>query len=392
MNACQQCGRPLVDGRCSRCSNGALSRFIHRELTVLILLSAIASVVFLATRSIAAAHRDLRRRDAAQWFRFGQSELAAGQPLRAVQALRRATAIDLHNVEYRLALASALEDARKNDLARQVLLELRSVSPERPDINTRLARLEVARGDDSAAIRYYQNALYGVWAADAMEGRRVLRLEFIRFLLSRKYGDRALAELLAIEDSIGSDTASRTEAGHLLLQAGDPSRALVHYRAALRQDPQNAAALAGAGKAAFASGEYAIALRYLRTASELPADLIEVRSLASHVLTRDPLLPRLSFAERRRRLQLNLSDALTRLGTCTVDGPSSSAFTSLRHEIEAVQARLARRSVREALEVIEDGAELVYRVQQKANGTCGPPALIDRAQLLIGQRHRVEPQ
>ena len=369
-----------------------MSRFIHRELAVLGMLIALAVVMFLATRTLAAAHREFRRHDAAQWFRFGQSALAAGSPLKAVESLRRATAIDVDNQAYRLTLALALEGAGQKESARQVLLELRVRAPESPEINLRLARLDADRGDDAAAIRYYQNALYGLWPLDAMDSRRTLRLEFISYLLGRNHSDRALAELLAVENNLGDDVASHTHAGDLFLQAGDSRRALGHYEAALRHDRQHGAALAGAGTAAFRLGDYRRVLRYLRTAPEADKELSDFRAIASLVVTRDPLMPRLSYAERQQRLQMNLDDARARLRACSTDVHSPATATRFQEEIQALADRLLRERNRQSLDAIEDGVELVRRVEQQARERCGPPALVDRALLLIGQRHRFDPQ
>jgi len=373
----------------SETSNGALSRLLHRELLALLVLTAMAIGVYLGTRELAAVHRRLRVTDAAHWFRIGRAELAAGRPLAAVASLRRASLIDPPNHHYRLTLASALEAGGETHAARQVLLDLRALTPEYPEINLRLARLDRDRGDHTAAVRYYQNAIYGVWPEDAVDFRRSLRLEFIRYLLERQHTDRALSELLAIEANLGRDADTHAEAGQLFLQAGDAARALAHYRLALRQDSNHEDALAGAGTAAFTLGDYAAAQRYLRRVPERRADVTEARSIAAFVLARDPLLPRLPYAERRRRLEMNLSHTATRLAACTPTADSSVNVADLRARIEAARAGLRRSRIRQ-LETIEDGVDLIHRVQQEAGIRCGTPALPDRALLLIGERHRLD--
>ena len=84
----------------------------------------------------------------------GEHHLAGGQTEPAIRALRRATAINRDNRTYRLALAAALAADRQDDAARQVLLGVRELTPEDPDVNVQLARLEGAprRSDWDGAV------------------------------------------------------------------------------------------------------------------------------------------------------------------------------------------------------------------------------------------------
>ena len=142
---------------------------------------------------------------------------------------------------------------RQDDAARQILLGLREANPEDAEINLRLARLH-ARGDDLAgAVRYYQNALSGVWTA-AGSARREVRIELIQYLLAHDQRGRALAELLVLTANLSDDAAAQTEAGQLYLKAGEPRRALDHFQRALERDPRHPEAVTGAGEAAFEGG------------------------------------------------------------------------------------------------------------------------------------------
>ena len=91
-----------------------------------------------------------------------------------------------------------------------------------------------------------------------------------------------------LSGNLPDDVKSQTEAGQLFLDAGEPRRALDRFRQALRIDPENAAALAGAGEAAFEPGDYASAQRYLRAVDSPSARVSELRSVTDLVLTRDP--------------------------------------------------------------------------------------------------------
>ena len=208
--------------------------------------------------------------------------LAGGQTEPAIRALRRATAINRDNRPYRLALAGGLAADRQDDAARQVLLRVRESSPEDPEVNVRLARLEARHDDVTGTVRYYQNAVYGSWGGDQGDARRQVRIEMIRHLLAHQQRGRALSELLVLSGNLPDDVQSQTEAGQLFLEAGDPRRGLDRFRQALRIDPKNAAALAGAGEAAFDVGDYASAQRYLRAVEPASSHTLScARSLTS---------------------------------------------------------------------------------------------------------------
>ena len=143
-NSCARCGGPLADGHCHACDRRSESTFVHREIVVLVVLCTLVAVGFVFTRAAAGANRALRLRDATAWYEAGERYLAGGQTQSAIRALRRATAINRDNRTYRLALAAALAADRQDDAARQVLLGVRELTPEDPEVNVQLARLEGA--------------------------------------------------------------------------------------------------------------------------------------------------------------------------------------------------------------------------------------------------------
>ncbi|MBA3949513.1 MAG: hypothetical protein H0X44_06140, partial [Acidobacteria bacterium] len=62
-----------------RVSPFALSRFVHREVLVLVILSGVAAAAFLVTQASADAAHRLRLRDAATWHARGLDDLSAGR-------------------------------------------------------------------------------------------------------------------------------------------------------------------------------------------------------------------------------------------------------------------------------------------------------------------------
>src|SRR5262249_21122415 len=151
---------------------------------------------------------------------------------------------------YTMALAAALGRAGDVEEARQLLLRLRASAPESGEINVDLARLAAQAGRIPEAVRYYHNALYGVWPAGQLVNQRQrVRKELIQFLLSAHQTDQALSELLILSSDIPDTAVEHTDVGQLFLQAGDSQHALDEFKRALRVDSKYLEALSGAGRA-----------------------------------------------------------------------------------------------------------------------------------------------
>ena len=301
-------------------------------------------------------------------------------------------AIDRDDRRYRLALASALGADRQDDAARQVLLGVRTSTPEDPSVNVQLARLEARHDDLTGAVRYYQNAVYG--AVERRSGRCAspVRIELIRYLLDHDQRGRALSELLVLSGNVPDEATSQIEAGQLFLDAGEPRRGLDHFHRALRADPTNRAALAGAGEAAFELRDYVSAQRYLRALPEPSERLAETRSITDLVLTRDPLRPRLPLRQRQKILALNLANARQALEAC-IAGKSEGAqalhdrIAPLHAEAATLEPQITVARLRRSPEVIDAAVSLSYRLEQWRRDACGPGTPLDRALLLVGERH-----
>jgi tetratricopeptide (TPR) repeat protein len=274
-----------------------------------------------------------------------------------------------------------------------VLLGVRESTPEDPEVNVQLARLEARLGDMTRTVRYYQNAIYGAWSDDQGDARRRVRMELIRYLLVHEQRGRALSELLVLSGYLPDDIETQTEAGQLFLEAGEPHRGLDHFRQALRRDPKNGPALAGAGQAAFELGDYAIAQRYLSAADPASGRVSDLRVVTDFVLTRDPLRPGLSLEQRQERAMAGLSRAVEVLDDCASRPQANSqAFDLLRAELKALEPKLAHEALRRFPDSIETSVNLVYRVEQQAVDACGPRSPFDRALLLIGRRQDADRQ
>jgi tetratricopeptide (TPR) repeat protein len=261
-----------------------------------------------------------------------------------------------------------------------VLLRLREALPEDVEVNASLARLEAARGGVDDAVRYYQTAILGLWQPSRIEERRTLRVELIEFLIAHGASERALAEVLKLSGEIPDEPAEHVRAGRLLLRAGSPARAEGQFVAALRGAPHDMAALAGAGTAAFAAGEYEHARDFLR---RIPGggDNGTLR-LAELVLDMDPLSPRLTARERDRRLTRAVDALAERAAACPAAATTGQALADLQHSLAATHATSA--------DSLGPDLARVAGLARDLSNACPPPQPIDRAIPLIAARHGVD--
>jgi tetratricopeptide (TPR) repeat protein len=368
-------------------SDEQTAAFIHREICQLGVLVLVAIAAFVLTRAVAASNRDMSLRDAAEWYRRGESAIATGDLDAAVDAFRRASGRNRNNKPYQLALARALVRKHDNDGAQSVLLALRDSTPEDPDVNLELARVAAESHDVTGALRFYHNALYAPWPSEQADARRQVRFELVTFLLTHKQSPRAISELLAASTDLPDDVGVRLQTARLFAQAGDAGHALDQFQQALRLAPENPEALGGAGLSAFALGNYGLARTYLHQVAEASEDLTTTREVADAVLSNDPLANRLGSTERRRRLTANFTFAQNRLASCFEEPgslPTSDALTLL-NEAQTFEPRLMP-SVLEQ-DVVEMGVDLVDRIERLVLQRCGTPTTLDRALVLIGRQH-----
>jgi tetratricopeptide (TPR) repeat protein len=374
-----------------RDTEGADRTFIHREVRALVLLTLVAVLAFLVTRAVAKANTERRAQDAQVWFERGEQAMKDGRAADAARALRRATVTDPANIRYRLQLASALSAANADPEARQVLLSVRTMTPDSADVNLALGRLEARQGNVSSTVGYYQAALNTMWRQQEAPTRHRVRLELIEFLLGRGQRSRALSEILMLAADLPETAAAHAQAGRLFLDAGDPTHALVQLDLASEIDPADQNVRFLAAKAAFSLGDYTRARRYLRGTSDIP-EARELRSTITLVLASDPLAPRLTVAERRRRFAAAIARARERLDMCAASpgAQGSTGFASLDPRLQTFESLLGPHPPKDAppvMDTIDDGMDLVLQIEE-SSGSCGPVNPLDSALILIGQRHR----
>jgi tetratricopeptide (TPR) repeat protein len=205
---------------------------------------------------------------------------------------------------------------------------------------------------------------------------------------------RALSELLALSADLPDDISHHLKAAQLFSDAGDNRHALEQFQRALRLAPANAEALAGAGLAAFQLGEYAEARQYLRRTSADAEDVRHTRELVDLVISNDPLAVRLGSAERQRRFLSDFEYASDRLNACLARSPgvdSTDQTLALQGEVQAFQDRLTPKAIVDQ-DTVEEGFDLLVRIELNVVARCGPATPRDQALILIGRQHGAGPQ
>jgi tetratricopeptide (TPR) repeat protein len=325
----------------------------------------------------------------------------------AIDAFRAALTCDPTNSQYQLSLARALRDSgdlRRLDEAESYLVALWQRAPQDAAVNLALARVAAHRGSVEDATRYYHNAMYGVWNGDADSNRNKARIELIEFLLRKNAREQAASELIALAASLPANPAAHLQAAQLFMQAQDYAGALSQHEAVLRIDPANAVAMAGAGDAAYRSGNYTLAQRYLRAAVNAnPEDENSRQLLASTdlVLGSNPFQSHISDVERNRRITAAFDQAEQRLTECArqagVDlsansSSEGSTLATLQSRWTAVKPDLKQLRSPAETDLPDAIMDVVFQIEQQTAASCGAPQGLDLALLLISEKREAVSQ
>jgi len=333
----------------------------------------------------------------------GQIALQAGQAALAINFFRSALAFNRDYSDALLNLAESLIAENRLDEAEAYLRTLWERKPEDGTINLELGRLAARRHKLTDALRYYHNAVYGIWSNDPVQNRIAARFELINFLLQQNAVTQAESELIAMESGLPPDSQLHTKVAQLFLNIGDNRSAENEFLQALKLDHNNATAAAGAGRAAFDLGHYRTAILYLDAAlAKTPHDqpTQEMLDTARLVLENDPFLRNLSALERDERILKSYRVAANRLDACltakdaNTTSPTSNAEAAPRAN-SALQNLVTReRQLRSQMhpatlmknpELPAAAMSFVFDVEEQTAQLCGKPSGIDQALLLIGR-------
>ena len=404
---CPKCGRAIPEGQIvCRCSMRPRRYWLHSRETILLLCVFGLVIAFAIPGFAARLYHNRRAGLARSWFDRGNAELKAGRAEEALSDFRTALIYAQHELapeqqqEFELNFVQALIATGKTGEARSYLLDLWERGPGNSRINLELARLAAQLGNDADAKRYYNGAIYGIWdanAGDVLQRRMDTRLEFYRYLMDRGEKTEAQSELLATAAALPPDPSLYALVGRLMLEGSHPQPAFEQFQQALRLDPHNYAALAGAGEAAFQLGNDRDAIRYLEGAiregaqrkrrsglqgadiaaqeTEQP-QVMQNLAIAQATLALDPNRPGLDPTERARRAIRADDAAVTRIESCakehSVALPAPSV--NLTAFTDAASDELAVVALSKHIEQLDPLMEFVFQMESAATENCGPPS------------------
>jgi tetratricopeptide (TPR) repeat protein len=393
-----------------------LSKLVPRSApAVLLLLTLAAGVAFAAVSHLVNRYNANQQARGRKLYLQGLADVNTGKLDAAVEDFRAALTGDPSNPQYQLSLGRALRDTGRLDQAESYLLALWQRAPQDGTINLALGRVAARRGSVDDAIRYYHNAMYGVWNADADTNRRKARVELIEFLLQKGARAEAQSELVALAAFLPPDPQLHLQAAQFFAQAEDYRDALSEYEQVLRLNHGDAVALAGAGEAAYRAGHYRTAQRYLQEAVKANPQDSHSRQLlesATLVLQTDPFVRRISDAERGRRLAVAFLRAGDRLKSCAqVKGinfedvsansstsssastlPPSNGLASLAQRWSAMKPDMRRLRSSQEGDLPDAIMDLVFQIEQQTANDCGEAQGADQALLLLSRNREVADQ
>jgi tetratricopeptide (TPR) repeat protein len=368
---------------------------------VLLALTLAAATGFAAVGHLVTRYTANQQGRGRKLYELGLEDAKAGRYENAIADFRAALSCDAANSQYQLSLARALRDSndpRRLDEAESYLVALWQRTPQDASVNLALARVAAHRGSIEDATRYYHNAMYGVWNGDPDGNRNRARIELIEFLLKKNARAQADSELIALAAALPGDPAEHLEAAQLFEQAQDYPGALAQDELALKMEPQDPKALAGAGEAAYHAGNYTLAERYLRGAVEGNRQDRASQSLLDRtdlILANNPFHSHISDAERNRRISSAFEQAGDRLLQCArqtgvdLNNPqnlSGSPLPLLQSRWLLAKPKLALLRTDAETDLPDAIMDVVFQVEQQTAATCGQPQGRDLALLMISRK------
>jgi tetratricopeptide (TPR) repeat protein len=372
-----------------------LNWYATREPVVLVLLSLIAVVFFLAVAGLSNIYHAQQESRGAAWFARGNKDLESHRLQRAVGEYRVALSYSRQDYAYQLGLAQALLALGRGDEAYTYLINLWQREPDNGTVNLELGRLYAEKGDMNQALRYYHNAIYGEWNDHVKADRRAVRIELIEFLVREKARDQAESELIALAGNLPEEPAQHVRVADLFMEVPDRERALGEYQQALKLEHHDPAAAAGAGRAAFELARYSVAQPYL--ASAVASDPGDVQSAdllhtVERIAKMDPYGMGISAGERRRVIMEDLATAGERLKACLPVNQVPSLGAN--ENTETLPARwlhmkriLGSQRFENHPKLADRAVQLVFDIEVQTSQACGTPTGPDLALLLIARAH-----
>jgi tetratricopeptide (TPR) repeat protein len=397
---CTICRQPLgANGRCPHCDEDSHVWTIE-DWRPLLTLALIIALGFSFTRLVV---NGFDRRESALSLEFNAAGNRAMDERRYGQAAEdfESAVISSHgNVQYRMKLTDALAASGATSEALAQLHDFREQRPEDAQVNLKLARLKAKQQDVDAALRYYKDAIDGVWPdhSDPAPQKNAARMEAAQYLTGLGRKDESEGVLLDVAAALPANSAEQGRLAELFLANGDGMRALSIYQAQLGRNKSDEAALLGAAKASFAAGSYATARRYLEEVKAESAERAELRAKLERMEALDPFAKSATGAVRTGRTILAFHLAMDRLAGCGV--PFAQKMTGKGKSVAAGEAAqwggfarwaeqlaplMSEAKLRGKDDVIESTMRFAFQAEMAAQKDCGKPTLDDEALLMLAR-------
>ena len=354
----------------------------------LVVLSVIAVVAFIGVGALTRAYHHEESSLADRWATRATSDAQRGNLEGAAFSYRAALRYQPDSYEYAIGLARALVTLKRTNQAEPYLLSLWDQHPEDGATNLELARVYVAQDQATLAIRYYHNAIYGIWRSNPDVERREARKELVAFLLKRGMQEQAQAEVIAMAAGLPDDPGLHVAVGDLFLEVQEYQRALQQFQATLQQDPKSHLALAGAGRANFELGHFTEAQTFLHNAvAANPQDAASASLLqmAELVQTMDPYIRSQNANQRVKSAQVAFATAGKRLESCPPT--SNPSMEELKAQWTELNHRMGAAHLAQNVDLIDRAMDLAFHIEQETAPVCGAPSREDQALLIVAAQH-----
>jgi tetratricopeptide (TPR) repeat protein len=395
---CPKCGQLIPRGTtdCPICKRPHAFQ-LRREVMLLVYFGLLIVLGTVAGFAVKALNR-IETRIGWSWYTRGERSLQHGAAAAAVLDYRNALYHDRANSTYELQLAHGLVVSGHLGEARAYLTRLWRADPANGPVNLEFAQLEMKDKNVPQVINYYHAAIDGVWPHVTAKGLLELRERLCNYLIAQGLRPEALAELMALAAQAPNDAQIQAQLAGLFSRVGDYNSALKEYQDSLRLNPRQKTEWAGAGKAAFETGNYESARYYLnRAVATDPHDRPSAQMLqvASDVIGLDPFERGVPVETRRKRAIFDFNYALSRLENCakTKGEPLGAAnpqtdLQTAYGQATKLKPQMQLNAFRRNPDLVEKGMRLAFQIEQLTAKECGPPQAIGQALLLISNQNK----
>jgi tetratricopeptide (TPR) repeat protein len=358
--------------------------FTTLRATVYVLVALVLS--FVVTGAISSAYRRERLSLGESHYKRGQLLAGQGDVEAAVDQYREALLYLPNQAEFRLSLATALMSVGRLDEAQTHLQQLLQQDPTNGRINLALAHIAVQRHNPTAAIEYYQRAVYEYWPTNEIPQRRKARWELVNLLDTTGQRSAVVGELLQLYTSApADDLGERAKIGFELIKHGAYSEAEQIFQTLERRAPQAAYGHRGLAQVNYYSGDFVSARHEFQRALRIEPNDRETTAmlaLTNSVIDLDPQLPGIRSSERLRRSSNLLTRTINVLTQCWQSKIPNATAQSQLDEARAVLQK-KRGADEDSLQSLQSAAS---RLWQNRSSFCPGDGPTDRALTSVFRR------